>query len=115
MITPRFESRTYKLDSPSGSNVTDALWRAPKGCTIVGIYGYRVGGTGAVVNAQIGATKAATDLSLTSADAYMAATLDSAHVKMAAGDVLSSLIVSVAGTPTSVRIQVDVAYDSDAR
>lgn len=115
MIEPRVQTLRFKADAAAGA-VSEAIWRAPFGCTIVGVYGYRIGGTSATVNALIGATNVLTaDKSLTTASAFMAGTLDPTKVHMNAGDVLTAALVTAVGTPTSVRIQVDVVFDSDAR
>jgi exosome complex RNA-binding protein Csl4 len=95
---------------------TYVLWRAPVACKVTAVRAYRVGGSGAVVNAQKNATDLATDKSITSADTWMAATLSTtaADLRLAAGDTLKAEIVSVAGSPTALTIQVDVVLDSNA-
>jgi len=86
------------------------LWRAPFACTVTNVRGYRVGGTGASVNARRNGTDdhLSSDLSLTSADTW----LDGGAVQNASyavGDSLEIEIVSVSGAPTQVAIQVDFA------
>lgn len=84
------------------------VWRAPYACTVTAVKGYRVGGTGATVNARKnGASNhLASDLSLTSADTWMdgGAVQNTAY---AAGDKLEIMVVTVAGSPTQVAVQVD--------
>jgi hypothetical protein len=84
------------------------VWRAPFACTVTNVRGYRVGGTGATINARLnGASNhLAAALSLTSADTWMdgGAVQNTAYV---AGDKLEIMIVTVAGTPTQVAVQID--------
>jgi hypothetical protein len=75
---------------------------------VTNVRGYRVGGTGATINARHnGASNhLASALSLSSADTW----LDGGAVQntaYAAGDKLEIMIVTVAGSPTQVAIQVD--------
>ena len=84
------------------------VWRAPYACTVTNVRGYRVGGTGATVNARLnGASNhLSSALSLTSADTWA----DGGAVQNAAyatGDKLEIMVVSVTGTVTQVAIQVD--------
>lgn len=84
------------------------VWRAPFACTVTAVKGYRVGGTGATINARKnGASNhLASDLSLTSLDTWM----DGGSVQntaYAAGDKMEIMIVSVAGSPTQVAVQID--------
>lgn len=90
-----------------GRNVI--VWRAPFNCDVVAVKGYRVGGTGATINARINgaSTHLASDLSLTSADTW----LDGGAVQNVAytvGDRMEIQIVTVAGSPTQVAVQVDL-------
>lgn len=93
-------ARGGTLYNPSGisSGVNVCVWRAPYSCTVLAVKGYRVGGTGATINARKnGASNhLATDLSLTSADTW----LDGGAVQnatYAAGDKLEIMLVTVAG------------------
>jgi hypothetical protein len=99
-------SRGGTMLDPVAKNII--VWRAPFACTVTNVRGYRVGGTGATVNARKNGTlnHLAADLSLTSADSWMdgGAVQNAAY---AAGDKLEIMIVSVAGTPTQVAVQVD--------
>src|SRR3990172_9495096 len=92
--------------APTGAS-TAVAWRAPFTCTVTNVRGYRVGGTGATINAKKnGSAHLAGDLSLTSADTWM----DGGAVQnqnYVAGDSLELALVSVAGNPTEVSIQVD--------
>jgi hypothetical protein len=93
------------------------VWRAPVACKVSAIRAYRIAGTGAVVKALKNATDiTASNLSLTSADTWMAATLSAtaANKRLAAGDTLKLEIVSVAGTPTDLTIQAEIVLDANA-
>jgi hypothetical protein len=85
------------------------VWRAPYNCTLTNVRGYRVEGTGATINARLnGASNhLAAALSLTNADEWMdgGAVQNTAYV---AGDKLEIMVVTVAGSPTQVAIQVDL-------
>jgi len=74
---------------------------------VTAIKGYRVGGTGATVNARKNGTDnfLASALSLTSADT----TMDGGAVQntaITAGDKVEIMIVTVAGSPTQVGVQI---------
>jgi hypothetical protein len=111
----RHLTKTYTATGTLAA-ATYVLWRAPVACKVTAVRGYRTGGSGAVINAQKNATDLATDKSLTSADTWMDATLSTtaATLRLAAGDTLKVEIVSVAGSPTQLTIQVDVVLDSNA-
>jgi hypothetical protein len=83
-------------------------WRAPFACTVTNVRGYRVGGTGATINARRNGADnhLASALSLTSADTWMdgGAVQNTAYV---AGDKLEIMIVTVGGTPAQIAVQVD--------
>jgi len=84
------------------------VWRAPFAGTVTAVKGYRVGGTGATINARRnGASNhLASALSLTSADTWIdgGAVQNTAY---AVGDKLEIMIVSATGSPTQIAIQVD--------
>ena len=84
------------------------VWYAPFACTVKNVRGYRVGGTGATINARknVSSNHLSSNLSLTSADTWM----DGGSVtnaSYAAGDKLEIAIATVAGNPTQVAVQVD--------
>ena len=100
-------SRGGTLLDPTGArNVI--VWRAPIACTVPNVRGYRVGGSGATINARRGGSlnHLSSALSLTSADAWAdgGAVQNTAY---AAGDKMEIMIVSVTGTPTEIAILVD--------
>ncbi len=83
-------------------------WCAPFSCQVTADKGYRGGGTGATVNARKNGTlnHLASALSLTSADTWM----DGGSVQntaYAVGDKLEIMVVSIAGSPTQVAVQVN--------
>ena len=84
------------------------VWRAPFACTVTNIRGYRVGGTGATINARRNGADnhLASALSLVDADTWTdgGAVQNTAYV---AGDKLEIMVVTVTGSPTQVGIQVD--------
>lgn len=105
-------SRGGTFVNPNGisAGINIITWQALFPCTVMGLRAYRVDGTGATVNARKNGTSnhLASDLSLTSADTWM----DAGAVQnqgYAIGDKLEIMVVSVAGTPTQVAIQVDLA------
>ncbi|MDD5082736.1 MAG: hypothetical protein PHU08_05120 [Dehalococcoidales bacterium] len=93
--------------SPDGA-INVIIWRAPFACTVTAVKGYRVGGTGATVNARKNGTDEhlSSDLSLTSADTWM----DGGAVQntlYSTDDKLEIMITSIEGNPTQVAVQVD--------
>ncbi|MHC3450753.1 right-handed parallel beta-helix repeat-containing protein [Streptomyces prasinus] len=95
------------VTAPTGA-ASYVIWRAPKACTVTAVRGYRVGGTGATINAtRNGADLLATNLSLSTADTWLAGP-GVQNAVLAAGDTLAVAVRSVAGTPGAVTIQVDV-------
>jgi hypothetical protein len=94
----------YKLDAA----VNLIVWYAPFACTVTNVRGYRVGGTGATINARRKGTDnhLGSALSLTNADTWM----DGGAVQntaLAVGDKLEIMIVTITGSPTQVAVQVD--------
>ena len=97
----------------SSSGITGAVnlvaWRAPYSCTLTKVYGYRVAGTAATVNARRNGTDnhLSSALSVTSTDTWMdaGAVQNTAYV---AGDKLELMVVSVAGLPTALAWQLEL-------
>ena|ERR1044071_5099888 len=111
----RHVTKEFVQLTPAAAVVT--LWRAPVACKVVGVRASRTGGSGAVVKAYKNATALlSADRSLTSADTFMAGSLATtpATLRFAAGDVLKVEVVSVAGSPTQLTIQVEFVLASDA-
>jgi hypothetical protein len=93
--------------SPTAVNVI--VWYAPFACTVTNVRGYRVGGTGATVNARLNGTDnhLAAAVSAASADTWTDGGAVQ-NVTYAAGDKMEIMIVSVTGNPTQVAVQVDL-------
>lgn len=84
------------------------VWRAPYACTVTAVKGYRVGGSGATINARKNGSSnhLSGALSLTSADQWMdGGTVQ--NTSYAAGDKLEIMVVTAVGSPTQISIQVD--------
>jgi len=84
------------------------VWYAPFACTVTNVRGYRVGGTGATINARCSGSlnHLASALSLTLADIW----LDGGAVQntaYAVGEKLEIMVASTAGTVTQLAIQID--------
>ena len=92
-----------------GAGVNIIVWYAIYPCTVTNVRGYRVGGTGATINARRNGTfnHLASHLSLISANAW----IDGGAVQNEvydAGHKMEIMIVTVAGSPTQVAVQVDL-------
>ena len=100
-------SKSLVITAPAGA-VSYVVWRAPKVCTVVAVRGYRVGGSGATINAVKNASDLlATDLSLSTAGTWLSGP-SVQNASMAAGDSLTVAVRSVSGSPTAVTLQVDL-------
>ena len=104
-------SRGGTMVNPNGitAAINIIVWRAPFACTVTALKGYRVGGTGATINARKNGASdhLASALSLSSADVWV----DGGSVQntsYAEGDKMEIMIVSVTGSPTQIAIQVDL-------
>jgi hypothetical protein len=86
------------------------VWRAPFSCSVIDVWGYRVGGNGAVINARKNGTGsiATSNLSLTSVNTWVEATpLNTESQSFIAGDKLEIMMVSCSAYPTQISVQVD--------
>jgi len=101
----------------SSGGITAAVnvicWQAPYACTVLAVKGYRVGGTGATVNARRNGSSnhLSSNLSITSADTW----IDGGAVQNASyalGDKLEIMIVTVTASPTQVGVQVNFVRPS---
>lgn len=85
------------------------VWYAPYACTVQNVRGYRVGGTGATINARKNGSSnhLSSAKSLTSANTWMdgGAVQNTAY---SAGDKMEIMLVSVTASPTQIAIQVDI-------
>ncbi len=84
------------------------VWRAPFNCSVSNVWGYRVTGSGATVNARKNGTGtiATSDISLTSADAWISASSITA-TSFVVGDKLEIMLISSSGYPTQIAVQID--------
>jgi hypothetical protein len=105
LISPAIATAT--ILAPSGA-INVIVMRVPIVCTVTNVRGYRIGGSGATINARRNGSSnhLASNLSLTSANAWMdgGAVQNTAY---AVGDKLEIMIVTVSGSPTQVAVQVD--------
>jgi hypothetical protein len=97
------------LNAVDGITAVNVItWYATMACTVTAVKGYRVGGTGATINARRnGASNhLASAVSLVNADTWYdgGAVQNTAYI---VGDKLEIMVVSVAGTVTQIGIQVD--------
>ncbi|MEV4974456.1 right-handed parallel beta-helix repeat-containing protein [Streptomyces scopuliridis] len=100
-------SKALVITAPGGASAY-VIWRAPKACTVTAVRGYRVGGTGASINAQKNAADLlATDLSLSTPATWLSGP-SVQNATFNAGDTLSVAVRSVTGSPAAVTVQVDV-------
>jgi len=83
-------------------------WYAPFACTVLAVKGYRVGGTGATVNARKNGSSnhLSSNLSITSADTWTDGGAVQ-NVSYAVGDKLEIMVVTVIASPTQVGVQVN--------
>lgn len=100
-------SRGGTVLSPSGA-INIIVWRTPFVCRVTAVKGYRVGGTGATINARKNGSlnHLGTNLSLSSADEWMdGGTVQ--NINYSVGDKLEICLASLSGSPTQIAIQVD--------
>ncbi len=109
----RHFTKEIVLVSPAAA--VHQLFRAPWPCKVLAVRAIRTGGTGAVVKAQANTDDLLTgNLSLGTAN-WTAGSLvaTDATLRLVAGDALKAEVVSVAGSPTGLTIQVDLVMDAD--
>jgi hypothetical protein len=99
-------SRGATVLNPAVQNTI--VWRAPFACTVTNVRGYRVGGTGATINARRNGVSnhLAAAVSLAAADTWVdgGAVANTAYV---AGDKLEIMVVTITAAPTQIAVQVD--------
>jgi hypothetical protein len=83
-------------------------WRAPFAAQLIGLQAYRVGGSGATVNARKNGTAnhLAVDLSVSVAGAWVDGGLPQNN-SYAIGDTLEIVITAVSGAPAQLIVQLD--------
>lgn len=91
------------------AGINAVVWYAQFPCRVLNVRGYRAGGTGATINAQKNGadTHLSSNLSLVSADTWMSGGAVQ-NITYAIGDKMEIMIVTVAGLPTQVAVQVDI-------
>lgn len=112
VFTGEIVSRGGVVLTPTAA-INVIVWRAPFPCTVTNVRGYRIGGTGATINARKNGTDnhLAAAVSLAVADTWTdgGAVQNTAY---ATGDKMEIMIVTVAGAPTQVAVQVDLTKTS---
>ena len=107
MVEALIFSKTATIVAPTGADDFFA-WGLPYACTVVAVKGFRVGGTGATINAMKNGSleHLAADLSLPTPSVLTdgGAVQNTAYAE---GDILEVRIKSIAGSPSEVSIQVD--------
>ena len=98
----------YKAGGIANEVLNIIVWRAPFTCAATNVWGYRIGGTGAAINARKNGNLnlLASALSLSSAEVWM----DGGAVQnenFAAGDKLEIMIVSTTDIVSQLAIQID--------
>lgn len=84
------------------------VWRAPKPVLVIAVRGYRVGSSGATINAvNDAADLLATDLSLSTATTWLTGPSVQNEV-METGATLTLAVRAITGSPTAITVQVDM-------
>ncbi|MDF5756653.1 hypothetical protein [Spongiactinospora sp. TRM90649] len=111
---PRVTEKTITLKGAAIASSVHVLWRASVPCRVTAVRAYRLGGSGAVINAaKNGTDLCSADLSVSSAATWMSGTLAApAALRLAEGDTLTAEVVSAAGSPTDLAIQIDIRKDA---
>ncbi|WP_336214392.1 hypothetical protein [Nonomuraea sp. LPB2021202275-12-8] len=99
-------SYTKQAVIPAGTAGTYALAYVPVGAVITAVRVYRAGGTTATVQIVNGASNVLASPLASTTDAW-AATTTLNNATVAAGTGINAVVAGVAGTPTSVTVQVD--------
>ncbi|MGW6499334.1 hypothetical protein [Nonomuraea angiospora] len=122
---PRLTEKTITLKGADIAAGSFVLWRASVPCRVMAVRAYRVGGTTAAVNATKTSTDPNTglpvvtnlltgDLSVATASTWASGSLGSlAARRMVEGNTLTAVVVSAAGSPTDLIIQIDIQKDAN--
>ncbi|MFC8583296.1 hypothetical protein ACFUGD_01785 [Streptomyces sp. NPDC057217] len=102
-------ARTYSKEVrvASGTAGTYQLFKVPAGASIIAVRAYRTGGSGGTVQVKKGASDVLASPMATSTDAW-AGTTTVQNAACAAGDTISVVLASPAGSPTEILVQVDL-------
>jgi hypothetical protein len=97
----------YKSDGIVDA-VNIIIWEAPFACTVTNVKGYRVGGTGATINARRNGVSnhLSSALSLTSVDQWMDGGVVQ-NTPYALGDKMEIMVISVSGNPTQIAVKIN--------
>jgi hypothetical protein len=103
------DATTFSIGAVLPGTATDmVVWRAPKNVQVIAVRGYRVGSSGASINAtNDGLDILATDLSLSTATTWLSGPSVQNEV-LETGATLVLSVRAVTGSPSAVTIQVDV-------
>jgi hypothetical protein len=104
-------SKEYRV--AAGTAGTYMVTKVPAACTAIAVRTYRTGGTGGTVNAKKNSSDLLASVLTTTTDSWAASTTLQ-NASFAAGDTLSVVTASPAGTPTDVIVQVDFRIDVPA-
>jgi hypothetical protein len=112
---PRLTEKTITLKGADIAAGTFVLWRASVPCKVKAVRAYRIGGSGAAVNAtKNGVSMLTGDLAVSTASTWTAGSLAAlAARRFQEGDTLAVTVVSAAGSPTDLIIQVDIEKDAN--
>lgn len=104
---PVVQTAGYVFEAPAGA-VLRAVLLASTNLTITAVRAFRVGGTGATINARNGATNLIlpVDLSVTTASTWLSG-VSLQNTAVTAGGFLQVEVTGVTGTPTYVTVEVD--------
>lgn len=100
--------RTYSqsVRVASGTAGTYQLFKVPAAANVIAVRAYRTGGTGGTVQVKKGASDVLASVLTTSTDAWAGSTTVQ-NATCAAGDNISVVLASPAGSPTEILVQVD--------
>lgn len=90
----------------SGTAGTYQLFKVPAAAAVIAVRAYRTGGSGGTVQVKKGASDILASPMATSTDAW-AGTTTVQNASCAAGDNISVVLASPAGSPTEILVQVD--------
>jgi hypothetical protein len=100
-------SKTLTIIDPTASTII--AWQSTYDCKVTKVSAYRVGGTGATINASKNSTNnfLPVNLSVSVAGSWMSGgTVQNATIS--AGDSVEVIIASIGETPTQIAIQIDL-------
>ncbi|MFC8832350.1 hypothetical protein ACFT8V_04010 [Streptomyces griseoincarnatus] len=102
-------ARTYSKEVrvPSGTAGTYQLFKVPAAADVIAVRAYRTGGSGGTVQVKKGASDVLSSALATSTDAW-AGTTTVQNASCVAGDNISVVLASPAGSPTEILVQVDL-------